>query len=86
MNDKLMRMLNSIGKKCFVDYYYDFKSNSSFDTLPIEYTDKSKKSRQSHSNWIFNNNLEFSALEICSRANIDQVTKNKAIKIISSEK
>lgn len=85
MDEKLVRILNSIGKKCFVDYYYDLKEKSSFDVLPIEYTINSKKSRQSHANWIFENKLQLNALVICLKANIDQSTKDNALNILEKE-
>lgn len=81
------RLLNSIGKKCFIDYYYDFKSNNAYERLPIEYTDAGKKIRVASAKTIFKNGLQIEALEICSNSNrLDYGTVNRAKELLELEK
>lgn len=83
----LDRALNSIGKKCFIDYYDDFKncrnkkelaqkllaSNSNAVSLTAQTT------RINYALWIFDNNLQKDALKIIMQSNrLDSATKAKA--------
>ena len=68
----VIRALNSIGKKCFVDYYYQFKEcvnkhdlaqkllkdNSSASSFSAQLT------RINYAQWIFDNSQENEALKI----------------------
>jgi hypothetical protein len=86
MNDRLISMLNAVGQKCFVDYYLDFREQTAFEVLPDNYTAKSKKSRQTHANWIFRNDRERDALRyIIDIARVDQETKNTARELLDQE-
>ncbi|MEY8304559.1 hypothetical protein [Anaerosalibacter bizertensis] len=89
------RMLNSVGKKIFVDHYYEFKDlNISKDLLAkklLEENPNSKKLsgqliRISFARKIFANNLQKEALEIILNSNrLDEKTIKKAEEIIERE-
>lgn len=87
------RALNSVGKKCFVDYYNDFKvcsdknalaqklfaQNSSASSLSAQIT------RINYAQWIFQNSCEKEALEIIlSSRRLDAETMMKARQIYRS--
>ncbi len=81
------RALNSIGKKCFIDYYDEFKycndkevlarklltNNSNATSITAQMT------RINYAQWIFDNHKEKEALSIIINSNrLDDVTKRKA--------
>lgn len=85
------RALNSIGKKCFVDYYYQFKDcdnkqdlaqkllndNSNASSLSAQIT------RINYAQWIFENSLEKEALDIIihsSRLDTQTIKRAKQIR------
>ncbi len=83
----LNRALGSIGKKCFVDNYYDFKNCADKNELAKKLLDNNcnavslsaQLTRINYALWIFENNLEKEALEIIINSNrLDDKTKNKA--------
>lgn len=87
----LERALNSIGKKCFVDYYYDFKNNSNDNLLSNKLLSENKnatslqaqKTRIYYANLIFENNLEKEALSIISSSSrLDKETIKKAKELL----
>ncbi|MBE6846659.1 MAG: hypothetical protein E7503_00780 [Ruminococcus sp.] len=83
----LERALSSIGKKCFVDYFDDFKTcndkaalarkllttNSNATSITAQMT------RINYARWIFDTHQEKEALYIIITSNrLDDVTKRKA--------
>lgn len=91
----LVRKLNSIGKKVFVDYYYDFKylnldknklAQKLLDGNPKAETISGQLIRIGYARQIFSENVQREALEIiCSSKRLDTVTIKKARKIINDE-
>lgn len=88
--EDLTRLLNSIGKKIFVDYYYDFKSHTSGDGLakklllenPMTKSLQAQKTRVSKAKQIFNDQLEKEALKIIMASKrVNEETLMKAHKI-----
>ena len=89
------RALNSIGKKCFIDYYEQFKScvhqqelaqkllddNASASSLSAQIT------RIHYAQWIFENSLENEALDIIIHSKrLDAQTIQKAKQILESNR
>ncbi len=81
------RALASIGKKCFIDYYNEFKNCTNPKELAQRLlTDNDKANsytaqitRINYAIWIFDNNQEKNALNIIINSNrLDNVTKAKA--------
>lgn len=81
------RALNSIGKKCFIDFYEDFKFCSDKDLLVQKllannknaHSPSAQMTRINYARWIFDNNQEKNALIIVINSNrIDDKTKEKA--------
>ena len=81
------RALNSIGKKCFVDYYEDFRdcfdkaalarkllaNNKSATSITAQMT------RVNYAKWIFENHKEKEALSIIiSSKRLDETTRARA--------
>jgi hypothetical protein len=71
--EKLLRVLNSIGKSCFVKYYEDFADNSKEKEDLIQlivsnerYNSKATSTRVNSAKRIFRLGLETKALEIIS--------------------
>lgn len=86
--DSLETLLNKIGKKIFVDYYYVFKQNNNPEAaLEVEgFTIASRRSRSSSARSIFKNNLQIVALNnIIVSDRVDYETIQKAKKILLSE-
>lgn len=86
----LTRALNSIGKKCFVDYFNDFKRCTDKSKLaqklladnPRAYSLNAQITRINYAKWIFENGLEYEALKIITNARIHENTIAKASKLI----
>lgn len=85
----LERALNSIGKKCFIDYYEDFKNCNDKKALASKLLTSNHKAisitaqitRVNYAKWIFDNHHEKEALNIIINSKrIDEITKTKAIK------
>lgn len=83
----LERALNSIGKKCFIDYYMEFKDCKNKDALAQKLLTNNSRAtsitaqitRINYAQWIFNNHQERGALSIIINSNrMDEVTKRKA--------
>lgn len=83
----LTRALNSIGKKCFVDYFYDFKDCDDKIVLANKLLSENLKvtsllaqmTRINYARWIFENGAEEEALSyIIASDRIDDVTRKKA--------
>ncbi len=89
------RALNLIGKKCFVDYFYEFKgcadkhalanqllaNNISATSLTAQMT------RVNYAEWIFDNRMEKEALEIIINSKrLDEFTRMQARKIYQTLK
>lgn len=86
----LERALNSIGKKCFIDYYEDFKTCKDKEVLACKLLMNNSNAtsvaaqvtRINYAQWIFKNKKEREALSIIINSNrVDDVTKKKARKI-----
>lgn len=87
------RALNSIGKKCFIDYYDDFRSCTDKNALTWKLLANNKNTtslsaqmtRINCAQWIFDNNKETEALSIIINSNrLDDVTKKKAREYFNS--
>ena len=89
-NSNLDRLLNSVGKRIFVDYYLDFKklpNQEMIDRLPQQYTLKSRRSRTNHARRIFREGLEIEALSIVAKpSKMDAETVATANKYIEVHK
>ncbi len=81
------RALNSIGKKCFIDYYEDFKNCNDKEVLARKLLTNNSNAtsitaqmtRINYAQWIFDNHKEKEALSIIINSNrMDDVTKRKA--------
>ena len=81
------RALNSIGKKCFIDYYEDFKNCNDKEVLARKLLTNNSNAtsitaqvtRINYAQWIFDNHKEKEALSIIINSNrLDDVTKRKA--------
>ena len=86
----LVRVLNSVGKSTFVKYYYDFRDKSRGECIMLfdeDFTDKAKSTRTGHAQRIFRENKQIEALTIIANSDrVDDVTRNKAMEILSQEK
>ena len=86
----LIRALNSIGKRAFVKYYFDFKSKSVESCLMCfkeNYTYQGKYTRVINAKRIFRERMHIQALEIVSGSNrVDEETKRKAKVILTLER
>lgn len=87
------RALNSIGKKCFIDYYEYFRSCTDKNTLSQKLLANNKNAtsllaqmtRINYAKWIFDNNEEKEALTIIINSNrLDDVTRKKAREFFNS--
>ena len=75
--EDLIRKLNSIGKKCFVDNYHEFKNctdnlslaNKLLNENPKATSVDAQLTRISNAKFIFKNNLEHEALNIIINSN-----------------
>lgn len=81
------RALNSIGKKCFIDFYEDFRNNSDRNTLAQKLLANNENAtsplaqmtRINYARWIFDNKNEKEALLIIINSKrLDNTTKDKA--------
>ena len=81
------RALNSIGKKCFIDYYEDFKNCNDKEVLARKLhannsnatSITAQMTRINYARWIFDNHKEKEALNIIINSNrLDDITKRKA--------
>jgi len=84
LNQKLVRYLESIGKSKFILYFESFK-NGTFSNDCKE-SIKSKDLRQKFAQYIFVNNLEFDALELCLQSRVSNVEKDLAVNLIEKFK
>ncbi len=89
----LERALNSIGKKCFVDYYFSFKEHTDRQALAERLLSENadatsfcaQLTRINYAVWIFDNALEKEALQkILSSKRLDSHTRKKAKEIADS--
>ena len=81
---KLEKYLESIGKSMFIKYFESFKNNTFLEDCKENIS--SKKMRQKFANFIFVNNLELDALDICINAKISETDKSSAQKLIENLK
>ncbi len=81
------RALNSIGKKCFIDYYDDFKNCADKKVLACKLLTSNinatsitaQMTRINYAQWIFENHKEKEALSIIiDSSRLDYITKRKA--------
>ena len=89
------RMLNSVGKKVFVDYYYEFKDlKMDKDVLAQKLLDENPNARKLSGQFvrinfarkIFSNNLQKEALNIIINSNrLDEDTIKKTMEIREAE-
>ena len=88
----LTRALNSIGKKCFIDYYDQFQSctdtqdlaNTLLHDNPHASSLSAQLTRINYAKWIFENNLENEALDlILHSARLDPQTIETAKRLLS---
>ena len=81
MTTNLLRLLNSIGKSTFVQYYDQFADlrlshEHVVAMLPESYTLKSRNSRTTHARRVFRESLEEEALELIVNAErVDDETR-----------
>lgn len=82
-----MELLQKIGKKFFVDHYYDFKNNRIIvSDMTEDYTKASKRTRLSKSRRIFREGKQIEALEeIIHSKKMDLLTINAAKEIYANE-
>ena len=89
----VVRALNSVGKQCFVKYYDRFKTCTDKQALaeallrdnPRASSLSAQLTRINAAQWIFENGLEFEALDLILRsARIDVPTAEKARKLRES--
>lgn len=87
------RALNSIGKKCFVGYYEEFRSCTDKKALAKKLLENNanatsssaQMTRINYAQWIFDNNKEQEALNIVINSNrLDEDTKRKARAYLNS--
>lgn len=73
------RLLNSVGKRTFVKYFYNFKNQSSNYCImhfQEDFTDKAKASKTSHAKTIFKENKETEALQLIIKSSrVDEGTR-----------
>ena len=85
----LDKLLDIVGHRVFVKYYYNFKTfNKDYciSYMEEDYTDKSKISRTLHAKTIINKNLAQEALvKIAKSRRADSETKEAAMQILESE-
>lgn len=85
----LPKLLNAVGKRCFVEYYHELLQNyesktSIVDFLPYEFTLASKRVRVSNAKKIFKKGWEIDALQIIIDSNrVDSDIAEKAKMILS---
>ena len=80
MSADLMRLLNSIGKSVFVEYYDIFSSSKlstdeKIEKLPREYSINGSRTRINCAKRIFERGLEKDALRIVIQAKVDDQIK-----------
>ena len=91
MSADLMRLLNSIGKSVFVEYY-DILSSRKLSTdekiekLPKEYSFNASRTRVNCANKIFERGLEKDALRILIQARVDDQIKARATYLLQNAK
>ena len=89
--DELLRLLNSVGKKCFVDFFAEFGdsrlSNAEVvEMLPSEYTLKARQSRVSTARRILREGAAREALEIVAASEkVDISAARRAWKLLDRE-
>ena len=89
----VVRLLNSIGKKIFINYYKDFKNVSDKKALAIKLLRENPNAstltgqitRISCAVRIFDNQLQIEALNIIINARLDDATITKAKKLKALE-
>lgn len=94
-NKKLIRLLASIGKTCFIDHYWDFKNCIDKQKLAqkiYQYNNNRKPDKNLTRIYcaiqIFNNHLEKEALELVLKSKNHKVTaetKHQAQEILTKE-
>lgn len=87
-DEDLEKMLNKIGKRIFIEYYYIFKEDDNPEEKLIDedFTLNSRRSRSSSARKVFRDNLQISALKnIIQSSRLDEETLTKAIGILESE-
>ncbi len=92
-NQKIIRLLNSIGKTCFIEHYYDFRNCSNKKELAqkIFQNNNTRKvnpnlTRINCALQLFNNHSEKEALLlIIKSSSIPTEIKNRAQEILSNE-
>lgn len=87
-NENLETLINKVGKKVFVDYYYIFKDDINPEEALIKdnFTLASRRSRSSTARKIFKEGLQIAALNnILNSSRIGTATINKAKEIIEKE-
>jgi hypothetical protein len=85
--DKTMDVLNKIGKRIFVEHYYDFKNDHfQADDLSEDFTTNSKRTRTSRARKIFRDGLHLEALQIIIDSDkLDQWIIERAKEIYAEE-
>lgn len=93
-NEKLIRLLNSIGKACFIEHYHDFKNCTDKQELAYKIYEKNNNrkpdkniTRINCALQLFNNHSEKEALHLVIQSNrIAEEIKNIAQEILANEK
>lgn len=88
--DKLVRLLNSIGKRVFVEYYDVFKdstlsTNEKIAKLPLNYKITGTRTRINCAKRIFEVRKQADALRIIIESKTDVKIKNMAKELLSME-
>lgn len=85
----LKRMIQTVGMKTFVKYYYEIKNYNSRlvpSFFEEDYTDNSKITKLNTSKRIFKNKLEVNVLKIISQASNVPIEVNQlALKLLKEE-
>ena len=90
-DSEILRLLNSIGKRVFVEYYEVFK-NSGLSTddkigkLPGEYSYNGSRTRVNCANRLFESKCQRRALHMVTNAKVEDWVVSKANKLLTEEK
>lgn len=92
-NQKLIRLLTSIGKACFIEFYYDFKNCANKQEIADKIFQANSNRRPDKNltriycaQQIFNNHWEKEALNLIMQSSrLDEKTKKTAREILANE-
>lgn len=86
-DSEILRLLNSIGKRVFVEYYEVFKdsglsTDDKISKLPEEYSYNGSRTRVNCANRIFENKCQTRALQMVTNAKVEDWVISKANKLL----